>query len=153
MASPNPPPPPTHAPPAKRRKCAICKQGGHDRRNCPTVPRATAVAPHIANPPNPPNDPNPPERVPPPPPFVVEPVPESLSIKWERVLYVVFDLETTGRSPVYHEIIEVAAVILDPNGIPIEDATFTQYVKPQRPIPSQITFLTTITNDMVREAP
>ena len=149
MASSDPPPPPTDAPPAKRRKCAICKQEGHDRRNCPTVPRATAVA-RVANPPN---NPNPPETVPSPPPFVVEPVPESLSINWERVLYVVFDLETTGRSPVYHEIIEVAAVILDPNGVPIEDATFAHYVKPQRPIPSQITFLTTITNDLVQEAP
>jgi DNA polymerase III epsilon subunit-like protein len=56
---------------------------------------------------------------------------------------------TTGRRRDHNEIIELAAEILDPNGIPIEDAIFSELVKPNRPIPQFITELTTITNNMV----
>jgi DNA polymerase III epsilon subunit-like protein len=41
----------------------------------------------------------------------------------------------------------LAAVILDENGIEIEDASFSQFVKPRNPIPPFITELTSITND------
>jgi DNA polymerase III alpha subunit (gram-positive type) len=77
---------------------------------------------------------------------------QPFSVDWEKVLYVVFDLETTGLSRKQHEIIELAAVILDHNGIQIEDASFVQLVKPTNPIPSFITTLTSITNDDVRDA-
>jgi DNA polymerase III alpha subunit (gram-positive type) len=43
----------------------------------------------------------------------------------------------------------LAAVILDENGIEIEDASFFQFVKPRNPIPPFITELTSITNDDV----
>jgi DNA polymerase III epsilon subunit-like protein len=74
------------------------------------------------------------------------------TIDWEKVIYVVFDLETTGGNRQKHEIIELAAVILDKNGIPIEDATFSHFVKPNRAISQLITNLTSITNAEVCDA-
>ena len=71
------------------------------------------------------------------------------SVNWEKVLYVVFDLETTGRSRERDEIIEVAAQVLDPSGIQLEDGLFSHLVKPTSAIPQFITELTTITNEMV----
>ena len=71
---------------------------------------------------------------------------------WDNVLYVVFDLETTGRSRQHDEIIELAAVILDPSGIQVKDAVFSQLVKPNSPIPAFTTKLTSITNDCVSTA-
>jgi DNA polymerase III alpha subunit (gram-positive type) len=67
------------------------------------------------------------------------------TVDLDKVLYVVFDLETTGRSRQHSEIIELAAQILDPNGIPLEDAIFSELIKPNTPIPPLITELTTIT--------
>jgi DNA polymerase III subunit alpha, Gram-positive type len=55
--------------------------------------------------------------------------------------YVVFDLETTGRSRQKDKIIELAAVILDCLGVEIEDAFFSEFVKPTKPIPPFITEL------------
>ncbi len=56
--------------------------------------------------------------------------------------YVVFDLETTGFSPEYAEIIEIGAVRME-NGKRTD--SFQSYVKPVRGIPAQITALTGIT--------
>ncbi len=64
--------------------------------------------------------------------------------------FVVYDLETTGLSSNYDEIIEIAAVKLK-NGVFTEE--FSTYVKPKREIPHYITELTGITNDDVRNAP
>jgi DNA polymerase III epsilon subunit-like protein len=47
----------------------------------------------------------------------------------------VFDLETTGSSRQRGEIIEVAAVVLEHFVVPIEDAGFSQFVRPTTPIP------------------
>jgi DNA polymerase-3 subunit alpha (Gram-positive type) len=87
-----------------------------------------------------------------PPPIVITAAQNVSSIDWDKVVYVVFDLETTGRMRQCSEIIELAAVILDENGIQIEDATFIEFVKPTTPIPQVITQLTNITNDMVSGA-
>jgi len=74
-------------------------------------------------------------------------------IDWNKVMYyVVFDLETTGTRKQQDEIIKVAAVILDKTGAPLEDAKFNKFVKPSRPISPFITGLTTITNELVRDA-
>lgn len=91
-------------------------------------------------------------EVPLPPPFILTTVQDTSSIDWEKVLYVVFDLETTGRSRQHDEIIELAAVVLDGSGIPIEDAEFSHFVKPKTAIPPFITELTSITNDNVANA-
>ncbi len=64
--------------------------------------------------------------------------------------YVVFDLETTGFSPEYAEIIEIGAVRVE-NGIII--SRFQTYVKPFKRIPSNITALTGITESDVKNAP
>lgn len=64
--------------------------------------------------------------------------------------YVVYDLETTGLSSNFNEIIEIAAVKIRNFQIIDEYATF---VKPKVPIPGYITEITNISNDDVRNAP
>lgn len=63
---------------------------------------------------------------------------------------VVFDVETTGLEPEFAEIIELGAVKVV-NGELIE--TFQSLIKPENEIPSVITEITSITNDMVEDAP
>ena len=64
--------------------------------------------------------------------------------------YVVFDLETTGFSVTYDRIIQISArKVL--HGQVIE--TFDYFINPEMPIPAKITELTTITDDMVANAP
>ncbi|MCD7862415.1 MAG: PolC-type DNA polymerase III [Lachnospiraceae bacterium] len=66
-----------------------------------------------------------------------------------RDRYVVFDIETTGFSPVQNRIIEIGAVKVE-NG-EITDR-FSEFVNPKTPIPFEITNLTSITDDMVSGA-
>ena len=61
--------------------------------------------------------------------------------------FVVFDIETTGFSPINDKIIEIGAVKIK-NGEIIE--RFSCFVDPERPIPYEITQLTHIHDDMVR---
>ena len=64
--------------------------------------------------------------------------------------YVVIDLETTGLSPEFDEIIEVSAIRFNSNK---RIDSFSTLVKPKHRIPEFITELTGITNDMVSHAP
>ncbi|MCM1178704.1 MAG: PolC-type DNA polymerase III [Clostridium sp.] len=64
--------------------------------------------------------------------------------------YVVFDIETTGLSPKSCKIIEIGAVKIE-NGE--KTGEFSTFVNPGIPIPYEITKLTSITDDMVMEAP
>ncbi|MEY8430541.1 PolC-type DNA polymerase III [Lachnospiraceae bacterium 48-42] len=64
--------------------------------------------------------------------------------------YVVFDLETTGFSPIKDKIIEIGAVKVE-NGV-IRDH-YSTFVNPGVPIPFQITQLTSITDQMVMGSP
>jgi DNA polymerase-3 subunit epsilon/ATP-dependent DNA helicase DinG len=63
---------------------------------------------------------------------------------------VAIDIETTGLDSQADAIIEIAAVRF--NGHRVE-GEWTTLINPNRPIPSQITGLTGITNEMVRNAP
>ena len=67
----------------------------------------------------------------------------------ETAQYVVFDIETTGFDPFSDKIIEIGAVKIKENKI-IEK--FSHFVNPERKIPKEITELTTITDDMVKDA-
>ncbi|MCB6413534.1 PolC-type DNA polymerase III [Dorea acetigenes] len=67
-----------------------------------------------------------------------------------RDTYVVFDLETTGFSPVKDKIIEIGAVKVEEGKITDKFSTF---VNPKVPIPFEITRLTSITDEMVMNAP
>ena len=63
--------------------------------------------------------------------------------------FVVFDLETTGLSPKNNEIIEIGAVKIENEEIVDH---YQSFVKPDKNIPSKITDLTGINNEMVADA-
>ena len=64
--------------------------------------------------------------------------------------YVVFDIETTGLSFKYCKIIEIGAVRLDKGGNVI--GRFSEFVNPEEPIPYAIEKLTSINDNMVKDA-
>ena len=70
-------------------------------------------------------------------------------IDLKEATYVVFDIETTGFSVTYDEIIQIAARKVQ-HGQTIE--TFEEFVNPLRPIPGKITELTSITDEMAKDA-
>lgn len=64
--------------------------------------------------------------------------------------YVVFDLETTGLDSVKDEITEFGACKIE-NGVITQ--VFSTFVHPSKHIPREVTDLTGITDDMVKDAP
>lgn len=63
--------------------------------------------------------------------------------------YIFFDLETTGISPVFEDIIEFSGIKVK-KGMEIDKLTF--FLKPTKKIPENITRLTSITNEDVKDA-
>lgn len=64
--------------------------------------------------------------------------------------FVILDLETTGATPSYHRITEIALICFECG---VETERWQTLVNPGVSIPSFISRLTGITNDMVRDAP
>lgn len=75
-----------------------------------------------------------------------KPIPQKLKDN----VYVVFDLEATSKYPDSAKIIEIAAFKMI-NGVICE--AFTTFINPQIIIPEDITELTSITNEDVKDAP
>ena len=67
-----------------------------------------------------------------------------------RDSYVVFDIETTGFSPVHNKIIEIGAVKVKDGRI---TDRFSTFINPKVPIPFAIEKLTSINDSMVADAP
>ena len=63
---------------------------------------------------------------------------------------VVFDIETTGLNSEVDEITEIGAVKIVDGTI---KEKFSTFVKPSKPIPEEVTALTHITDEMVKDAP
>jgi len=137
--------PPTRA----KRLCGICKTSGHDRRNCPRRnPTLNTEVVLIAD-----GNQNGVNTMVVPPP-VDQPTPQIFpKMNWGECMYVILDLETTGGSRLDDDIIEIAAMVVGPDSIMIEDGTFHAFVKPKKAVSTFITCLTGITNDMVATAP
>lgn len=68
----------------------------------------------------------------------------------KEVKFVAIDVETTGLSPLYNELIEVSAIKYEGAK---KIATFSTLIKPKKEISSVITNLTGITNKMLEDAP
>jgi len=75
---------------------------------------------------------------------------ESFDCKLAECEFIVFDIETTGLSPNTCGITQIGAVLYK-DGKVVEE--FETYVNPAMPIPQNITELTGITDDMVKDAP
>jgi DNA polymerase-3 subunit epsilon len=65
-------------------------------------------------------------------------------------MYAIIDVETTGLSPRFEKITEIAIFIHDGKQVVDE---FTTLINPERPIPYRIMQMTGITNRMVEDAP
>ena len=64
--------------------------------------------------------------------------------------YVVFDIETTGLSPIKDMITEIGAIKIE-NGTIVDK--YNQLINPERSIPDKIVEITGITDEMVRDMP
>ena len=80
----------------------------------------------------------------------VRPVVQGATVERLRDPAVVVQIQTTGRSPVTHRIIEIAAQRIE-NGVVTE--SFSTFVDPKMPIPFSISKVTGITDEMVAGAP
>jgi DNA polymerase III subunit epsilon len=71
--------------------------------------------------------------------------------EWHKLgPFTIFDVETTGMSPVYHRIVEIAAIRVELNG---EQTRFSSLVNPNCQIPSAVSRVHGITDDMVYGEP
>ena len=123
------------------RTCSMCRQIGHDKCRCPSAPPAVvenSLETQRTTDPPPRQQPTTTTRAP--------------RIDKSSCVYIVFDLETTGFSKTKDYIIEIAAGLLDQNGIVMEDGKFQSYVRPPCNIPHFISELTGITNQSVANA-
>jgi DNA polymerase III subunit alpha, Gram-positive type len=76
---------------------------------------------------------------------------QSTNFNINECIYIVFDLETTGRSTERRNITELACELVDCSGSVINDTKFSTLVSPPGVIPRFISDLTGITNKMVKD--
>lgn len=63
--------------------------------------------------------------------------------------FTIFDIETTGMSPVNHRIVEIAAIRVDADGV---QSRYHSLVNPGCSIPARLTAVHGISDDMVKDA-
>ena len=73
-----------------------------------------------------------------------------LTESWKKYPIVAFDTETSGAYPVRDEIVELAAVRIEPNG---QRHVWTHLFKPHKPMNEEIIKIHGITNEMVQDQP
>jgi DNA polymerase III epsilon subunit-like protein len=119
------------------RTCSVCKQSGHDKRNCPAA-ASLALTPQESRcrPQN-----------------ISRPI--VAQVDMNSCIYCVFDLETTGFSRNYHDIIEICGILLDARGNIINEdiSIFHSLARPSKRISPVITGITGISDDTVATAP
>ena len=64
--------------------------------------------------------------------------------------FTIFDLETTGMSPVYHRIVEIAAIKIEVDGV---QEKFSSLINPNSSISASVSRIHGITNEMVADKP
>ena len=115
----------------RQRVCGLCKRQGHNRRTCPEVGKNQDKEKDRSSQPNKKQ--------------------KTTDIDDNKLIFIVFDLETTGFSRDQDYIIEVGGLAVSKDGH-VYDQRFDELVKPGKPIPQHITTLTGITNEMVHDA-
>ena len=81
------------------------------------------------------------------------PGPAVQEIECDINCYVLFDVETTGGSRTDDDIIELAAMVLGPDGITLEGGSFSSLIQLNKEVSTVISSLTRISNNMVETAP
>lgn len=77
--------------------------------------------------------------------------PSLLDLPLNKLIFVAFDTETTGRHPLASRLVEVSGVKFRGNGEGLE--TKTHLINPETPIPEEVTAIHGITDDMVQGMP
>jgi len=135
--------------PRKPRRCGVCGAEGHHKRICPVARAQQANNLAILDSDNQNAGAGGPSGT-----QIEVPPPQNVNtINWDKVCYILFDLETTGGSRTDEDIIQISAMLLDPFGISIEEGIFTSYIHTNKEIGPYITSLTGITNSLVKDAP
>lgn len=68
----------------------------------------------------------------------------------DKLEYVILDIETTGLEPIQHEITEIGALKIKGKEV---QGMFSTLIRPNHPISAEITRLTGIDNEMVKDSP
>ena len=78
--------------------------------------------------------------------------PNKKKVDLNKSIYILLDLETTGRSSLRSKITEIASICLDTKGNIIDNSEYTSLVNPEVELDPKIVELTKITNAMLSSA-